>query len=630
MAVASTQSISWWLSHTDGHQEVSDGYLVLCPAHDDRNPSLHLTDQNGRVFVHCFAGCSYVEILQAISDYLDEASFNSAVVDSTSASIISNGSTEELVRQWWKEYSGISDLVWEEWGVKFSKTTVDFTWVTSPVKKKRRVRSKSFEWFPSQSSAPPFWPEMSKDLPSRIFIIGGETDCGVLRLCGFEAYALTKGEHYRGGSNVWSALRQRGVREIIFGLDSDETGSRAISSLSLEAQSMSLTVGVIQTPLIVDPLLGEKDFRDVWLRVNDIDRMKELVEDSIEILSVQSDRRVNIISFLEETVSHQQWLVERMILRNTIHLIVGLPKMKKTWLGLDLGISVASNRPFLGVFPIGSPGRVVYISKEDPDYLLHDRLGKILVGKGFGGRIEEYKISLPPRRLIPFEVDLNRNFIFAPPNVEELISWIWDTGGAEAVIFDPILRMMPDNIDEFKAGSVEQTIFRSSERIRTELGCSVVLIHHKSKTPTEKSTYGSIGFRAFGEGFWYLLGDEPDTDGWVTVQNEYKSAPELSWEYRFDQLEFGYVVEAQTRQIGRGDRPDVIRDLIFHRLETIYPGGMTVNDMLRVFNGPTDFQIREALTRLEDADEVRRRKEDRSDGRKGKPRDVWFWNSKTG
>ena len=47
------------------------GYVALCPAHDDHNPSLRITSGNdGRVLLKCFAGCTFTEICKAIG--LDE------------------------------------------------------------------------------------------------------------------------------------------------------------------------------------------------------------------------------------------------------------------------------------------------------------------------------------------------------------------------------------------------------------------------------------------------------------------------------------------------------------------------------------------------------------------------------
>jgi putative DNA primase/helicase len=41
--------------------------MCRCPAHDDKNPSLHVSsDRNGKVLYHCFAGCSQQQVLAAL------------------------------------------------------------------------------------------------------------------------------------------------------------------------------------------------------------------------------------------------------------------------------------------------------------------------------------------------------------------------------------------------------------------------------------------------------------------------------------------------------------------------------------------------------------------------------------
>ena len=45
----------------------SGGYVVKCPAHDDRSPSLSIsTGRDGRVLLKCFAGCSTESVLDAL------------------------------------------------------------------------------------------------------------------------------------------------------------------------------------------------------------------------------------------------------------------------------------------------------------------------------------------------------------------------------------------------------------------------------------------------------------------------------------------------------------------------------------------------------------------------------------
>ena len=47
-------------------QRGSNHYVACCPAHDDRHPSLSITfADNGKVLIHCFAGCQVTEVLAA-------------------------------------------------------------------------------------------------------------------------------------------------------------------------------------------------------------------------------------------------------------------------------------------------------------------------------------------------------------------------------------------------------------------------------------------------------------------------------------------------------------------------------------------------------------------------------------
>lgn len=60
-------SASALLSALDGVRKTGDGrYLARCPAHGDKRASLVVTEkEDGRVLMHCFAGCSVHEVLAA-------------------------------------------------------------------------------------------------------------------------------------------------------------------------------------------------------------------------------------------------------------------------------------------------------------------------------------------------------------------------------------------------------------------------------------------------------------------------------------------------------------------------------------------------------------------------------------
>jgi len=49
-----------------GVRRVGDGWIARCPAHEDHNPSLSIREENGRVLLHCHAGCSIERVLEAV------------------------------------------------------------------------------------------------------------------------------------------------------------------------------------------------------------------------------------------------------------------------------------------------------------------------------------------------------------------------------------------------------------------------------------------------------------------------------------------------------------------------------------------------------------------------------------
>jgi len=55
------------LSRLNGVKPCGNGYKAHCPAHDDQKQSLHVSEgQDGRVLIHCHAGCSVNNICQAL------------------------------------------------------------------------------------------------------------------------------------------------------------------------------------------------------------------------------------------------------------------------------------------------------------------------------------------------------------------------------------------------------------------------------------------------------------------------------------------------------------------------------------------------------------------------------------
>ncbi|WP_020564616.1 CHC2 zinc finger domain-containing protein [Methylosarcina fibrata] len=55
------------ITRLDGVKRTGKGqYTARCPAHNDKLPSLTVTERDGKVLFHCFAGCAPADVLAAV------------------------------------------------------------------------------------------------------------------------------------------------------------------------------------------------------------------------------------------------------------------------------------------------------------------------------------------------------------------------------------------------------------------------------------------------------------------------------------------------------------------------------------------------------------------------------------
>jgi len=171
-----------------------------------------------------------------------------------------------------------------------------------------------------------------------------------------------------------------------------------------------------------------------------------------------------------EFLSTQQevrWMIKDIWLEDTVGMISGPPKVFKSWIAMDLMISVASGTPFMGNagfrYGVDSQRRndVLLIQEEDPRIVLARRLGRILESKGFdaggykksGAKIKGDRLTLSVSDPIPLHIVNASGFNL---QATEYIEWLEETISniqPRLVILDPLLVMMGD-ADEYKAGEV--------------------------------------------------------------------------------------------------------------------------------------------------------------------------------
>ncbi|MFZ4487669.1 MAG: AAA family ATPase, partial [Candidatus Nanopelagicales bacterium] len=68
---------------------------------------------------------------------------------------------------------------------------------------------------------------------------------------------------------------------------------------------------------------------------------------------------------LDEPDLERRWLVDGLWARAGVGILGGAPKCCKSWLGLDIAVSVASGSPCLGALEVAEPGPALIYMAED-------------------------------------------------------------------------------------------------------------------------------------------------------------------------------------------------------------------------------------------------------------------------
>jgi hypothetical protein len=207
----------------------------------------------------------------------------------------------------------------------------------------------------------------------------------------------------------------------------------------------------------------------------------------------------------------ERWLVEQLWSARSVGVIGGAPKSAKTWLGLDMALSVATGTPCLGKYAVPEPGPVLVYLAEDALLVVRERIEGMARHRGLHlDQVEIYVITAPALRL---DRDPDRARLW------ETTRWL----RPRLLLLDPLVRL--HGIDENSAGDVSGLLayFRSLQR---ELGLSVLLVHHTRKNAGDGVAAG-LGLRgsgdihAFGDSNLYLQ----RTKERLMLSSEHRAAP---------------------------------------------------------------------------------------------------------
>jgi hypothetical protein len=197
-------------------------------------------------------------------------------------------------------------------------------------------------------------------------------------------------------------------------------------------------------------------------------------------------------SELDSKSPEEEWLIQSIWAQSSVGIIGGAPKCCKSWLGLDMAISVASGTPCLDKFEVLDKGPALIYLAEDSIGAIRSRIDALCEHRGIIiDHLNLNVITAPTLRL-----DLKKDQERLEATVEKI--------KPRFVLLDPLVRL--HRIDENSAAEVSNLLsfFREMQR---KHNTAIVLVHHASKKQRSQpgqTLRGSSDLHAFGDCNIYL------------------------------------------------------------------------------------------------------------------------------
>jgi hypothetical protein len=284
-----------------------------------------------------------------------------------------------------------------------------------------------------------------------------------------------------------------------------------------------------------------------------------------------------------------RWLVDPLWGDSSVGVIGGAPKCAKTWLGLDLALSVATGSACLGRYAVPRPGPVLIYLAEDALAVVRERVEGMARHRGLGlAGVPIHVITAPSLRL-------DRQ-----PHRHRLLETAKRLR-PRLLLLDPLVRL--HGVDENNAGEVAELLayFRLLQR---QLDLSVILVHHTRKNAAGgvaagQGLRGSSDLHAFGDSNLYLRRVRER----LVLSSEHRAAaaaPAVTLEL--------VATDATTTHLevvaeASGDRPENLQEQV---LACLVPGKELTRARLRHLLSVQNQRLGEALQTLQRAGQIRR------------------------
>jgi len=300
---------------------------------------------------------------------------------------------------------------------------------------------------------------------------------------------------------------------------------------------------------------------------------------------------------LDEPDPARRWLIEPLWIEGGVGTIGGLPKSCKSWLGLDVAVSVASGTPCLDTFPVRDPGNVLLYMAEDAAPLVKARLLGLCRHRGLALQGLPLGVITALRLRLDLQPDQRRLAETVRQEKPRLL------------VLDPFVRL--HQVNENQAGEVA-AILGYLRALQRTYNLAVIIVHHACKNG---SSTGGLSLRGSGDFFAWVdtalsLRRRPQTLA-LSVEHRAAAAPDplmLALVGTEQDMHLTIVRAPEPPVISAPPAPPDLDATILQALEDAGRDGLA-RASLRAAVHVRNERLGEALTRLAAAGQIARRGE---------------------
>ena len=366
------------LAHFEHVKPEGKGWAALCPAHEDRKPSLSIgRGDDGRTLLHCHGGCDRDAVLHAAGLTLAD------LFPPTNGNGNGRGGHQVVATYLYPDRDGEVRYRKQRTADKqffFARPDGHGGWITSRKQNGDKPVMDGIERLPYRLNELRERSENASTETFRLYCCEGEKDADRLWSLGLAATTNDDGASENGKRPKWTAkltahLKAVGVTDVVCFPDNDDAG-RA----HMLAVAQSCTAAGIEARIVALPDLPDKgdvsDYVDAGHSREDLLAVAEATpvftgSPATEGATIPATARggLEFLSTRElidqvQAAGPRRWLLRGLWPSRDYGVHAADMKAQKTWTTTDLSVSVASGTAFLHHFPVDDPGPVLMFVGE--------------------------------------------------------------------------------------------------------------------------------------------------------------------------------------------------------------------------------------------------------------------------